>query len=63
MERRTQPCPISSTLNGPVAVMALRQEKAFHVKMDFLLRMQAVYETARMRQAEKEIDVPRFQAG
>ncbi len=55
---------LSDLLNGKAALspeMALRLEKAFDVKMDFLLRMQALYDTARMRRTDKEIDVARFQ--
>ena len=54
---------LSDFLNGKAALspeMALRLEKAFDIKMDFLLRMQALYDAARMRQVEKEIDVARF---
>jgi plasmid maintenance system antidote protein VapI len=36
--------------------MALRLEKAFDVKMDFLLRLQALYDTAHMRQSGKSIN-------
>ncbi len=62
---RVRRATLSDLLNGKTALspeMALRLEKAFDVKMDFLLRMQALYDTARMRQSEKEIDVARFQA-
>ncbi|MFQ5444780.1 MAG: HigA family addiction module antitoxin [Nitrospinales bacterium] len=55
---------LSDLLNSKSALspeMALRLEKAFEVNMDFLLRMQAFYDTARMRKKEKEIDVTRFQ--
>lgn len=55
---------LSDLVNGKTSLspeMALRLEKAFNVKMDFLLRMQALYDAARMRQSEKEIDVMRFQ--
>jgi len=55
---------LSYLVNGKTALspeMALRLEKAFDIKMDFLLRMQALYDAARMRQHEKEIDVRRFQ--
>jgi len=57
---------LSDFINGKSALspeMALRLEKAFDVKMDYLLRMQALYDTARMRQSEKDIDVSRFQEG
>jgi plasmid maintenance system antidote protein VapI len=40
--------------------MAFRLEKAFDVKMDFLLRLQALYEPTHMRQSGKSIDVARF---
>ncbi len=40
--------------------MALRIEKAFGVKMDTLLKMQAWYDTAEMRQHADEIDVQRY---
>ena len=55
---------LSDLLNGKSSLspeMALRLEKAFDVKMDFLLRMQTLFDTACMRQKEKEIDVVRFQ--
>jgi len=57
---------LSFFLNGKASLspeMALRLEKAFEVKMDFLLRMQALHDAARMRRMEKEFDVERFQAG
>ena len=41
--------------------MALRLEKAFNVKMDLLLRMQAFYDTALMRRTAKTVRVARFQ--
>ncbi|MGV3551368.1 HigA family addiction module antitoxin [Rhizobium sp.] len=37
--------------------MALRLEKAFNVKMDMLLKMQAWYDTVHMRQRADEIQV------
>ena len=40
--------------------MALRIEKAFGVKMDTLLRMQAQYDAYYMRQREAEINVGRY---
>ncbi|MFQ5451726.1 MAG: HigA family addiction module antitoxin [Nitrospinaceae bacterium] len=55
---------LSDFLNGKAALspeMALRLEKGFDIKMDFLLRMQALYDTARMRQTGKKINVARFQ--
>ncbi|MFQ5717622.1 MAG: transcriptional regulator, partial [Nitrospinales bacterium] len=61
-----QRAALSFFLNGKASLspeMALRLEKVFEVKMDFILRMQALYDTARMRRAEKEFDVERFQPG
>jgi antitoxin HigA-1 len=44
--------------------MALRIEKAFGVKMDTLMRMQASYDIAQTRKREKRIHVRRIhQAG
>jgi plasmid maintenance system antidote protein VapI len=40
--------------------MALRLEKAFGVKMDTLMRMQAAYDIARTRKREKTIRVRRI---
>jgi addiction module HigA family antidote len=54
---------LSSLLNGRADVsgdMALRIEKAFGVKMDTLMRMQASYDIARTRKREKEIRVRRI---
>jgi addiction module HigA family antidote len=42
--------------------MALRIEKAFGVKMDTLMRMQASYDIAHTRKREKKIRVRRFHA-
>ena len=42
--------------------MALRIEKAFGVKMDTLLRMQAAYDIAQTRKREKEIHVRRVRS-
>ena len=39
--------------------LALRIEKAFGVRMDTLMRMQASYDIARTRKREKQIRVPR----
>ena len=53
---------LSSLLNGKAGLsgdMALRIEKAFGVKMDTLMRMQASYDIAQTRRREKEIDVRR----
>ena len=51
---------LSSLLNGKsdlTGTMALRIEKAFGVKMDTLMRMQASYDIAQARKREKEIKV------
>ena len=55
---------LSELLNANVALspeMALRIEKAFDISMDMLLRMQAWYDTARMRARADEVDVDRYQ--
>jgi addiction module HigA family antidote len=54
---------LSSLLNGRAGLsgdMALRIEKAFGVKMDTLMRMQAAYEIARTRKREKQIHIRRI---
>ena len=54
---------LSSLLNGKAdlsGAMALRIEKAFGVKMDTLMRMQASYDIAQARKREGEIRVRRF---
>jgi addiction module HigA family antidote len=54
---------LSDLLNGKANLspeMALRIEKAFGVKMDTLLRMQAWYDAHAMRQHSKEINVERY---
>ena len=54
---------LSSLLNGKANLsgeMALRIEKAFGVKMDTLMRMQASYDIARTRSREDELDIRRF---
>lgn len=56
---------LSSLLNGSANLsgdMALRIEKAFGVKMDTLMRMQASYDIAQTRKREKTINVRRFRA-
>jgi addiction module HigA family antidote len=56
---------LSSLLNqraGLSGEMALRIEKAFGVKMDTLLRMQAAYDIAQTRKREKEIHVRRIRS-
>ncbi len=53
---------LSSLLNGKAGLsgdMALRIEKAFGVRMDTLLRMQAAYDIAQTRRHEKQIHVRR----
>ena len=40
--------------------MALRFEKAFDISMDFMLRMQALHDAARMRRRAMDIEVRRF---
>ncbi|MFQ5774716.1 MAG: HigA family addiction module antitoxin [Kiloniellaceae bacterium] len=55
---------LSDFLNGNAALspeMALRLEKAFDVKMDFLLRMQALYDAAQMRQRAGTVNVRRYE--
>ena len=54
---------LSTLLNGKGSLsgeMALRIEKAFGVKMDTLMRMQASYDIAQTRKREKEIRVRRI---
>jgi addiction module HigA family antidote len=54
---------LSSLLNGNADLsgdMALRIEKAFGVKMDTLMRMQASYDIAQTRKREKTIHVRRI---
>ena len=54
---------LSSLLNGKADLsggMALRIEKAFGVKMDKLMRMQAYHDIAQTRKREREIHVQRF---
>jgi len=54
---------LSSLLNGKASLsgdMGLRIEKAFGVKMDTLMRMQASYDIARTRKRENKIHVRRI---
>ncbi len=54
---------LSNLLNEKASLspeMALRVEKAFGVQVDTLLRMQARYDTYRIRQREREIAVNRY---
>ncbi|HYK91011.1 MAG TPA: HigA family addiction module antitoxin [Acidobacteriota bacterium] len=56
---------LSALLNcraGLSPEMALRIEKAFGPKLDTLLRMQAAYEVAEVRQREADIKVKRYVA-
>ncbi len=55
---------LSSLLNGRADLsgdMPLRIEKAFGVRMDTLMRMQASYDIAQTRKREKQIRVRRVQ--
>ena len=54
---------LSSLLNSRTClsgIMALRIEKAFGIKMDTLMRMQAAYDIAQTRKLEKSIRVQRI---
>jgi antitoxin HigA-1 len=54
---------LSSLLNGQADLsggMALRLEKAFGVRMDTLMRMQASYDIVQTRAREKSITVRRY---
>jgi len=54
---------LSSLLNSKADLsgeMALRIEKAFGVKMDTLMRMQAAYDIAQTRKRENDIQVRRI---
>jgi antitoxin HigA-1 len=56
---------LSDLVNGNAALsaeMALRIEKAFGVKMETLLNMQAWHDAHAMRQRESEIDVKRYRS-
>lgn len=56
---------LSALLNERAALspeMALRVEKAFGVRMDTLMRMQAAYDIACAREREREIKVKRYVA-
>lgn len=55
---------LSQLLNGNAALspeMALRFEKAFGVKMETLLRMQARYDAWHMRSREGRVKVKRYE--
>ena len=54
---------LSNLVNGNAALsaeMALRIEKAFGVKMETLVNMQACYDAYVMRRREEEIEVKRY---
>jgi addiction module HigA family antidote len=54
---------VSHLVNGNSALsaeMALRIEKAFSLKMEMLLNMQARHDAHRMRQRERDIAVERY---
>ena len=56
---------MSNLLNGNAGLsadMAIRFEKAFGVRADTLLRMQAAYDLAQARAREKDIKVERVAA-
>lgn len=56
---------MSNLLNGNAglsAEMAIRFEKAFGVRADTMLRMQAAYDLAQARAHEKDIEVERVAA-
>ena len=55
---------VSDLLNGRAALspeMALRWEKAFDVSMEMMLRMQAAYDAAQMRQCAGKVAVKRYE--
>jgi addiction module HigA family antidote len=57
---------LSNLLNGQADLsgeMALRIEKAFGVRMDTLLRMQAAFDIARTREQADRIRVSRYVSG
>ncbi len=59
------PPALSALLNGRAALspeMALRVEKAFGLKMDTLMRRQAAYAVACVRERERDIKVKRYVA-
>jgi antitoxin HigA-1 len=56
---------MSNLLNGNAglsAEMAIRFEKAFGLRADTLMRMQAAHDLAQARKLEKRINVERVQA-
>ncbi|MGH8565616.1 MAG: HigA family addiction module antitoxin [Gammaproteobacteria bacterium] len=55
---------LSDLLNGNAALspeMALRWDKAFGVSMEMMLRMQAAYDAAQMRQLAGSVKVKRYE--
>ena len=55
---------VSDLLNGRATLspeMALRWEKAFDVSMEMMLRMQAAYDAAQMRQCAGNVTVKRYE--
>ena len=55
---------LSDLLNGNASLlpeMAMRAEKAFGLRLDLLLRMQAWHDAVQMRSRADEIDVRRYQ--
>lgn len=60
---RVRRATLSDLIHGNAALsaeMALRIEKAFGVKMETLLNMQAWHEAYAMRRREREIEVKRY---
>ena len=55
-----RPCPACSTGRLIFPAISLRLEKAFGVKMDTLMRMQASYDIAQTRKRETQIHVRRI---
>ena len=63
---RVSRAALSSLLNGKAdlsGTMALRLEKAFGVKMDTLMLMQADFDIAQTRKREHKIKVKRYEQG
>ncbi|MFH0351742.1 MAG: HigA family addiction module antitoxin [Chromatiales bacterium] len=55
---------VSDLLNGKAGLspeMALRWEKAFDVSMEMMLRMQAAYDAAQMRNLAGSVKVKRYE--
>ncbi|MFA6016303.1 MAG: HigA family addiction module antitoxin [Gallionellaceae bacterium] len=56
---------VSDLLNGKAGLspeMALRWEKAFDVSMEMMLRMQAAYDAAQMRNLAESVHVKRYES-